>query len=272
MLLKCVSERGTGSVNEDVCGSTQTRFWVLDGATPVVFPPRYSAESDARYIVDLFSRELQQQGDAPLTNVQLLKTCATKIRGQTCLPSDVLPHEQPSFALAMVHVRHMDIEVTVLGDCFVIVKECRAYRVYTDERVKVAGDETQKLIKYLNASDLPVPVAEGMLRDQLTRNRQLMNRPGGYYVGTFDGDGFDYAKTHLEKRTGVDGLLLCSDGFHKVFDLGLMDPMEIDCKSLDLAQKISLLRSREATGGKTFGKQSDDATALCLTFRGQCGP
>lgn len=265
-----ISVVGDGKINEDICGYANNRFWVLDGATPKTKKHYFSVNSDAQYLVRKFSDELKKCcfEQPKLSNRQLLAYAMGNVRSQ--IPNVVIPKEEllfrPSFAAAIVYIKENSVGIDLLSDCYVIVKCDGEVCVYTDSRINVIIGLTQEIKKYVALNDIEKITAEKIINQRKIDNRRLMNTDGGYWVGTIDGNAFDNTISFEIKRTPNMEIIICSDGFYKMIQYGLIDINQIFTTEESFDLLIRKLRLYEKKHIEYGSKISDDATAIRLSI------
>ena len=90
-----------------------------------------------------------------------------------------------------------------------------------------------------------------------------MNQPDGYwtvsYLGKFEEEYSSFQCAEAE----VEAILLCSDGFDRMFSLGLTAPMDLLTQKYSLKKALSELRDMEQSIDQDV-KKHDDASAILL--------
>lgn len=265
-----ISVVGDGKINEDVCGYENNRFWVFDGATPKTKKHYFAADSDARYLVNIFSTELKKccVEKPELSNGQLLSYAMKNVRNQ--IPKVDFSKEEflfrPSFAAGIVSIKENNVDIDLLSDCYVIVKCNEKVQVYTDTRIEVIMRLTQEVKNYVVLNNVKKEIAEELVNLRKTENRRLMNREGGYWVGTIDGSAFDNIISINIKREKDMEIIICSDGFYKMFQYGLVDVNQIFSSGMPFDLLVKRLRLYEREHKEYGCKISDDATAIRLSL------
>lgn len=264
--MKSVSVQGIGEINEDIFGGKGKRFWVFDGATPVSGNRYYSDVSDAHYIVNLFNEMMIELDTGKDSNIDLLIRCKDEILSKVINIKNVPDDEQPSFALAIVNIEEDEIELTVLSDCYVLLIGSEKVKVITDTRINVVAERSKRLLNEIETQEVTEEVARKQLKDQYKKNRKLMNKEGGYFVGTFDGKGFSQALNISVSKREVEKVLICTDGFFKAFELNLVSFEGLLRNEATLDDIIIRLRKYEKNITKTLTKKMDDATAIMINI------
>jgi hypothetical protein len=273
----CVTLDGGIAANEDLAGSTGDFAWVLDGATPISDRTFFSAHDDAEWIVKAFDKIIRQTISEDRTDnsdaqwlwevLRIGFTRLAAVGGERHPFSGIQKHELPTFAMAMVHFGPDCLDYALLADCEVVIDTDIGVVSYTDQRFESVRRST--LARYLQLVDrYGRPRTLTMLRDQLSKNRSLMNIPGGHYVGTLDPACAETAVVGSLPVTKIRQVLLCTDGFARVVTLFRALSWADLFSGTSLSEATRVLRECEAndTACRAYPrvKVSDDATALLL--------
>lgn len=267
-LAEYISECGDGGINEDVFGYFQNRFWVIDGATSKTKKRYYNDTSDARYLVNKFSAELNKTSflNQRLNNKELMSVAMENVRKR--VPKVDFTKEEisfkPSFAIAILFATKSHVFIDILSDCYVLVKNKEGIRTYTDHRIEVIKSLTKKMKDYVYRNNLSDEIAERLIKEQKINNRKLMNKNNGYWVGTTDGIAFsNTASFELERESPIE-IIICTDGFYKMVKYHLIDTNELFCSTKSFKTLVEQLRIYERNHKEIGSKTSDDATAIKL--------
>jgi len=269
--IESICEQGSGAVNEDVTGWNGNRFWVLDGATAGPHKRFFGGESDAKWLAGAFSDALSKENETGLPNTELCSRAMGRVRGELgergagALAETVL---KPSFAMVIANIAE-EIEISCLSDCAAAVwgRGSVTPELFTDRRVEKAGKRTRRVLDYIKANDIPKDRAKALVFRQITKNRRLMNAENGYWVGTLDGSAFARACNWKIAARDITELLLCSDGFARLFDYGIISLGDFFANEVPLKEAVGLLRNHETAmpEGSEF-KRHDDAAAVRIRF------
>ncbi len=235
---------------------------VADGATPVDPIPSGGFHSQAERMVASFA-EMVARLEVP---IDYPAACAKFVNATTDSPwlAGLGEVNSPSFTTAAVTVRDGELEVSVLGDCSAYIEfEYEDLRLITDTRVEAFSAKTRRAM--FSASGDPQGEAEAVRR-QKSLNRRNMNVPGGYWTVAYRGN---FEAEFLRARFPLSSLhrvLLCSDGFSRLFDLTPITPWDVLSGGIELRDAVTLLRWAEdsATGDARQIKRHDDAAAILL--------
>ena len=260
-----ISRQGSGAANEDISGMSQNRFWVLDGASSLVKERLFQGPSDAAGLVRAFSDSLTNIGKSELANADLCALAMEGVREKLGPRGLTDPALGPSFAMVMAHVKEAEIHITCLSDCAAILwyPNKKAAEVHTDNRIEKTSKKTRRVIDHVKILNLPDDERRAIILRQLAKNRRIMNTPRGYFVGTLDGAAFPNAYNAAMPRKDAAQLLLCSDGFLRLFDYGLLTVNVFFQNGATLEDAANLLRAHEMQmpdGAEV--KRHDDLTAI----------
>ena len=264
--MKTISEKGAGKINEDIYGMKSNRFWVFDGASSVFDKKYFSDLSDAHFIVNLFNKKIIEIDNGEISNNDLLIACQEEIVNKHIDISKIPYYKQPSFALAMVKVRDYELEVTLLSDCYIVLIYESRIEIITDSRIKIIAEQSQECVEKLKSINITNEERKKLLKERYQKNRKLMNRENGYFVGTFDGKGFKRTLEMTIMKEGIKKVLLCTDGFYKAFNLGIVTLDILFKNDICLENIVSQLRKYEKNEPEELVKNMDDATAILLSL------
>ncbi|GAB2717100.1 hypothetical protein GCM10010442_42660 [Kitasatospora kifunensis] len=176
----------------------------------------------------------------------------------------------PATTVTVLRERDDQLDYLVLSDSVLLLDGSAGLEVLTDKRVDdVAGS--------LAADALAVPGGSSeqaaRISALVTAQRQVRNRPGGYWVASTDPTAAEQAITGSVPRSAVRRAALLTDGATRLVDtFGELSWTEL----LDLLQEQGpatlIERTRQLEESDPVGarwprfKRSDDATAACRTF------
>ncbi|KDM92911.1 protein phosphatase 2C domain-containing protein [Photobacterium galatheae] len=229
-------------------------MWVIDGASEVV---KSDEDSKATWLIDTLNSELQHHSPGGIK--QTLSDRMNYILSKYSLAQELSsrPKEnQPCFTLAMLKKYGEKLEVGVIADASVILLMSDGeIKVITDKRINPFSDRT------LSFRD------KTKQKEQMIENRRFMNQQGGYWVGTSGLDWVPETKVSVFSVQDVEKVLLCSDGFTRVFQNGLVSYRSVLSGSVDIGEALELLREREKIHPLKEVKQHDDASAILISVK-----
>lgn len=240
----------------DRIGSANNVHWVIDGATT---PQSNHLNFDvSTWLVDKFSEQLHNNS---LINGldKLLKQTSQSLANkysQTKLIGELASAQQPCFTLALAQQIENIVELAVIADAHIAI-------LTTDNKVHLLTDNR---IDQFSAKTKLQPSAEAK-KEQLIVNRESMNKAGGYWAATVGDKWLAEVKTLRLPKEKVNSILLCSDGFARVVQFGLLSWQEVLSEKTSLNAAYTLLREYEVSAGAKNNevKLHDDVSALLLS-------
>jgi hypothetical protein len=272
MNVSFASAKGSGDVNEDWVGATESIAIVLDGITT---PPGMGdvgcTHGTPWLVAGIGSSVLlraEQQPDLSLTEMLRRAILDTATRhAETC---DLDAPGTPSAGVAILRATDQSLDYLVLYDAFVVIDTGGDVQVVTDLR-------GQKVVAELRAATFAHPIGS----EAHTTNRRAMvelqrsyrnTTPDGYWVAAGRPEAAEHAITGHVPLADVRRSAVLSDGAAALVEYGLtdwnglLDALELDGPS----SMIDRVRDAERTdpGGVRWPrfKVSDDATAIFQTF------
>lgn len=248
--------------DQDALLLTERVAVVADGATPL----DGHGVADVRRFAGDVVRALADRAGTPLRDAV---TDTIRVLGR----GGGDPWSVPSCTLAAVRVDGPSLEVGVLGDCLVVLA-CRdgTYRTVRDERLSDVDQVSLEEMRRLLDEGRSVDEALEGIQELLRAGRAGMNS-GGLYWSVADNPeaGLQMVVERFD-AAAVRGLLLCSDGFSRLWDPFGLTP-----------EPAGLLRMAEQGGLAKLGRRlreieseddsmrryprfarHDDATAILL--------
>lgn len=259
---------------EDILGYTRGTAWVIDGATSLTPIAGSDAATDGRWLAELLDQHLRSSGgaDEPLENI--LRTAiiqAKRLAAAWASP----PRVPPSATVGITRLQPEQIDYLVLSDVTLVLYGKRTKvintKVITDTAVQDTSRQAQQSFAAALGRSGSYSAARAEVNDMLIQHRLTqMNRPGGYWVASFDAEAPSHAITGRVARHSYDTALLCTDGFARLVDLfGIFSSWQQLIESrLPLAERVQRLRAAEASDPECIEyprwSVHDDASALLL--------
>lgn len=255
-----ILEHGNGTWGEDRIHLGETVFCVVDGATPISKQAFMGYHSSAEWLADGLCRHF---GNNPLGCNDIPRLCRAFVDQTLDTIRLALPKvwDYPSATMAAVCCDGNTLQGYLLGDCSI-------YVLYRNGRVEHITDQRAQTFYMRTVAAKHRAQAEGKdpveaARQQQKKNKESMNQPDGYwtvsYLGKFEEEYSSFQCAEAE----VEAILLCSDGFDRMFSLGLTAPMDLLTQKYSLKKALSELRDMEQSIDQDV-KKHDDASAILL--------
>ena len=206
----------TGDWGEDRLYAGRELVCVIDGATPISKQPFEAYHSSAEWMAEGLRRYVASEcgfdGDFPALCRRFVDATCGSIRGQF---PDL--YDLPCLTVAALWQNGKRLSGYVLGDCsiYALMKNGDVRRV-TDQRTAVFYNKTLEAREKARRTGQDVQRA---VREQRIRNKAAMNRPDGYWTVAYTGDFERMFRTFSADAEQVDAVLLCTDGFDRLFSL-----------------------------------------------------
>jgi hypothetical protein len=266
----------SGTINEDMAGSTTTAAWVMDGATGLGDERLLPGASDAAWLVQHVDAFLHAHADsASLGITELFAGAIEDVRmayQRHKLHDAEARYELPSAGIIFVRCASNGIEYAQLGDCMGVFAQGSA--LVSVDRSRLHSLDAQVLDKMRALQHREVQDYASLrraIRDDLRANRNLANVAGGYWVLGIEPEAAAHMETgHIPLDRPATGLLM-SDGFYRAVDtFHIIAEDRIVAWAMDegLATILATVRRLEALDAEcrrySRFKPQDDASALLL--------
>lgn len=256
--------------NDDACGFTAARAWVIDGATDLHDAPLTFAASDASWLAEHLNRQLHQRGgnDHGATFSEISRgaaaTFAATVNGK--------PYERWQSPIASVLL----LRETANGLYGADLGDCRAIALGADGVAQVYGGEPEaaeaESQRAAQQTDADKPLLERtQTLARLRQDRASINRDGAHWTFGLDPACGEHARQWTLQPSRPAHILLMTDGFSALFDrYHVYDAAGLVRAALDkglqeLGRELRTIENADALGSAhPRFKKSDDATALLL--------
>ncbi|MBH1937828.1 protein phosphatase 2C domain-containing protein [Streptomyces sp. AV19] len=271
MQVSMASAQGAGAANEDSVHVSPTGVVVLDGLSAPQDLPMGCIHGTPWFVRQLGARLINLIGDNAVALREALRTAIAEVndlhRGTCALDQDAVP------ATTVVMVRERDdvLDYLVLSDNVLVLDlGDEGVQTVTDKRVEeVAGEEMRAALQ----GPTGTPEHAARVSALVTVQRQLRNRPGGYWVASTNPAAADEAITGTVELGQVRQAALLTDGASRLADsFGALSWVQL----LDLLRTEGpaalIARTRAVELADPVGerwprfKQSDDATAAYVRW------
>lgn len=266
-ILFCDSAKGSASYNQDIYGSNGTIYWVMDGAT-ALYDSRFTND-DVHYAVTVLNQALHEVDTTLPLNTILRSAIQIASQRITAVYPDFFtadPWQLPTFALCLCSITPASnnqslLRYAILGDCFIdICPPTGAVQTYSDARFAQISQRNKERIAALDKNS---PHYQSSALAIYQDARKMLNTPGGYWIGSFDGRGLDHMITGEVSLHPGTHIALYSDGVMK----DITGDSLFDYYGGQVAPVLAHLTERITHGGsgaQEVLKKQDDASAIVL--------
>lgn len=257
--------------NDDACGFTGPRAWVIDGATDLSDTPLTGHASDAAWIAQYLNRRLHEPFDNdPSRGFSDLSRGAAEAFNA---PLHGRPYERwqsPICSVLMANDRGGGtVYVSDLGDC-------RVFALDADGKAHIAGGpegaadhEAESAARQTDANKPLLERTETIAR--LREQRAAINREGAEWTFCLDPACGQYVRTRRFDLKTPAHVLLMTDGFsalvdrYRAYDAAGLVRAAFDKGLQELGRELRAIETADAASAKyPRFKASDDATALSM--------
>lgn len=256
--------------NDDACGFTGPRAWIIDGATDLHDKPLMpGSASDAAWLARYTNRRLYeawgndwvaQFGDLSAEAGSWFKQMAKQ------------PYEKwqsPIASLLMLMERGEEIMGVDLGDCRVVALDADGAVYVHGGGPDAADNESQRAAEQTDAHKPLLERTETIAR--LRREREAINREGAPWTFGLDPECAKHMRGWRFTLKMPAHILLMTDGFsalmdrYRVYDAAGLIRAALDKGLQELGRELREIETADAAGARhPRYKASDDATALLL--------
>ena len=249
-----------GDWGEDRLYAGENFFFVIDGATPVSDRSYGSYHTGAEWMAEAMKQHLADLGSGEEEVPVLCKRFTTETERQV---TEAFPDVQDMPCLTIAAVKQ-DANITrgyVLGDCSIyVLTRYSGITHLTDQRT---AKFYQKTLRAKAEAEKNRGDVVGAIQAQKIKNKAAMNQPGGFWTVSYVGDYEAEFRIFQIPTEDIEAILLCTDGFDRVFFRGDVSPAFLLRGELPLEDALAHLRTWEKMS-PTDIKQHDDAAAILL--------
>jgi hypothetical protein len=208
--------------NEDFPAALPDCAVLLDGAGGPAEMPSGCLHGTGWYVRQLGVRLLAWMGGRPgAPLVGLLADGIDEVAALHAGSCDLSAPGTPSTTVVMARLRPDGLEYLVLGDSTLLIdRDGRAPTVLTDQRIEQVAVAEQAA---MNALPTGTPEHFEARVRYVGRQRELRNRPDGYWITSADPAAAEQAYTGLETAEGLRSITLLSDGATRFAEFSLGD-------------------------------------------------
>jgi hypothetical protein len=256
--------------NEDFPAALPDCAVLLDGAGGPAEMPTGCVHGTDWYVRQLGVRLLAGLGGRPGQSLmELLADGITEVNALHADGCDLTAPGTPSTTVVMARLRPDRIEYLVLGDSTLLIdRDGQEPAVFTDQRIEQVAAAEQAA---MNALPTGTPEHFEARVRYVGRQRELRNRPDGYWITSADPGAAAHAWTGTESAAGLRSVTLLSDGATRFVEFGLGDWPELAALLDTEGITVVFDRIRAAETGDPDGarwpraKRHDDAAIVHFT-------
>ena len=213
----------SSTVNDDAIDVLDRFAWVLDGATGISSDRLLAGPSDASWFCRIIRQGLREAvASAPSNRVALEWTLAKASTGFDRSKRREERHraELPAASCAIASIREGVIEISVIGDCTVLLdRGDGAIAKVSDQRVRRYDDAVVNcIVRFMDSKGMPYPEALERAKPMIRRNREIRNRDTTYWVLEPDVASLRGLETSSHELSGTKHMVMMTDGFYRLVD------------------------------------------------------
>lgn len=257
--------------NDDACGHTGPRAWVIDGATDLHDAPLTGSASDAAWLAQYLNRRLYEPiGEDWPRAFSDLSRGAGELFGALLQGRSCERWQMPIASVLMIVNRGGgSVYVADLGDCRVYALDAAGAVHVAGGAADAAESEAQRAAAQTDAHKPLMQRTETLAL--LRRQRAGINREGAEWTFGLDpgcGEHLRIRRLDLQQPAHI---LLMTDGFsalsdrYRVYDAAGLVRAALEKGLQELGRELRAIEAADATAARhPRFKASDDATALLM--------
>jgi Protein phosphatase 2C len=258
-----------GKQNDDACGQSGARAWVLDGATDLDDSPFMGGASDAAWVAHFANTHLHgAQGDLRQT-IRAAAAAAGEAFARRLGGRAHARWQSPISSLLLIEETAIGIDGLDLGDSRVFALDANGAAFVAGGPEDAADAETALAARQKDA-DQPLLRRTDTIA-MLRRMRAELNQPGSRWSFCLDPTCADQARAFAFTLARPAHVLLMTDGFsalvdrYRAYDAPGLVRAALEKGLHELGHQLRAIEHADADAAKhPRFKQSDDATALLL--------
>ncbi|MGH6951563.1 MAG: protein phosphatase 2C domain-containing protein, partial [Vitreimonas sp.] len=204
--------------NDDACGFTNRRAWVLDGATDLHGAPLTHGASDAAWLAHFANARLHaaEPGEPLREVVRMASVWAAQAFAAASGNAHYERWQSPIASLLALETTPSGVRGLDLGDCRVFALDASGAVHVAGGAADAADAETQLAARQEDA-DKPL-LQRASTIDMLRAMRAGLNREGAHWAFGLDSNCTDHARSWSFSLARPAHLLLMTDGFSALVD------------------------------------------------------
>ncbi len=211
---------------EDSVGFGNNYAFVLDGASGLTGNNIIDNDSDASWFVkrvkDALVSRFENGDTRDISEIlyEILGEIHKVYFGKLDMQNSSEPADSPSAAMALFRERNGNLEFFGLGDCIGVFTDTddNTHILYDEALSKLDYKAIEYMLKIKKQQGLSLLKAKQKSMDVLIKNRQLRNKPGGYWILDPSAKGVPHATTYSIPINKVKSVSAFSDGFSQLVD------------------------------------------------------
>lgn len=261
IVIESVLDFGEGIWGEDrLCTGTDC-VCVIDGATPISRQKFKDFHSSAEWMAEQMRRYIAEHWNPDTQLPAICRKFVEATRAEIC-HSFPRRQDMPSLTIAALSRSGKVLRGSLLGDCsiYLLYKNGGVERI-TDQRTAHFYEKTLQAKREAEAIGAD---AEQAMKAQRIKNKSYMNQPNGFWTVSYAGDFEKEFRTFVCSAEELAAVLLCTDGFDRLFSRNALSPQVILTRQLSLKDAVRNLRRLEKED-PADAKRHDDVSAVLLT-------
>jgi len=255
--------------NDDACGFTGPRAWVIDGATDLHDRPLAHGASDASWLADYLNRRLYEPMGNDWRHALGEISAGAAALFQALVKQPYEKWQSPIASMLMLLERSGEIHGVDLGDCRVVALDAGGAVHVHGGAPDAADDESERAAQQTDAHKPLLERTEPIA--QLRHGRAAINREGAPWTFGLDPECANHMRGWRFTLQKPAHVLLMTDGFsalvdrYHAYDAAGLVRAALDKGLHELGRELRAIETADAGGVKhPRFKASDDATALLM--------
>ncbi len=221
--LEGLVSRPSDVVNDDGIDVLDRMAWVLDGATGISSDRLLPGPSDAAWFSSTIRQDLlDADGSAPSNQAALERALANAETSFDRSKTRMEKHraELPAASCAIGAIRERFIEISVIGDCTVLLSDGDdIITKVTDQRVRSFDDAVvDRIVQLMDVENVPYAEALERAKPRIQRNREIRNRDTTYWVLEPNVASLQGLMTSNHELSRTKHMVMMTDGFYRLVD------------------------------------------------------
>ena len=263
-IIETLCERGNLAL-EDRIGWSDNFMFIIDGASGLNGLHLTDFPSDAAWLAEKLSQGLKEHllhAELPLSQILYQIADTLKAEYNNCLAQHGRSGavDYPSAGVAILRLNDSKLEYLGLGDCTAVIETTSGTIEVLQEKQLTELDHAviERMATLCRETGCSMREARKAVNDHLIHNRNLRNRPSGYWIFDPSGLGIPHARHKEWPASHIKSVSLMTDGFAQ-----LAEPFAIANDPADIHAQIQT-RGLLTLSNLLFSAQQADAD--CLSY------